>query len=109
MSAAPAPKPDGSPQDPAEAEGGALLDGLRRRMDDHASEARKTQAQVGQLAESIAALVEVQRKRVRWLNINSFAAYLIFTVLCGGAFYFLYQSRARELVRHADEEVRRAD
>ena len=38
----------------------------------------------------------------RWLNINSFVAYLIFTVLCGGAFYFLYESRTREIVGARD-------
>ncbi len=115
MSAAPRPEADNG-QDPAEAEGWALLDGLRRRLDDQGTQARKTAAQVQQLADSIGALVAAQRRRARWLNINSFAAYLIFTLLCGGAFYLLYETRAHELVgardraaTERDQAVRRAD
>jgi tetratricopeptide (TPR) repeat protein len=115
MSAAPRPEPDRGP-DPADADGWALLDGLRRRLEDQGAQARKTAAQVQQLAESIGELVAQQRRRARWLNLNSFVAYLVFTVLCGGAFYFLYQSRARELVgdrdraaAERDQAVRRAD
>src|SRR5215469_9767216 len=115
MSAAPRPDPDADPH-PAEAEGWALLDGLRRRLDDQGAQTRKTAAQVGQLAESIGALVAAQRRRTRWLNLNSFIAYLIFTLLCGGAFYLLYSSRAGELVAardraagERDQAVRRAD
>jgi len=115
MSAAPRPETDAD-QHPAEAEGWALLDGLRRRLDDQGAQTRKTAAQVQQLAESIGALVAAQRRRTRWLNLNSFIAYLIFTVLCGGAFYLLYSSRAGELVAardraatERDQAVRRAD
>jgi tetratricopeptide (TPR) repeat protein len=86
-------------------DGWALLEGLRRRLDDQGAQTRKTQAQVTQLAESIAALVEAGRKRSRWLNINSFVAYLIFTILLGGAFYFTYQSRAHELVAKRDKAL----
>jgi len=116
MSAAPRPQTDDIGSPPGDAEGWALLDALRRRLDDQASLTRKTQGQVQQLADSIAALVEVQRKRARWLNLNSFVAYLVFTLLCGGASYFLYESRARELVAsrdrviaERDSAVRRAD
>lgn len=110
MSAAPRPhSEDPSAPPPADAEGWALLDGLRRRLDEQANQHRKTQSQVSQLAESIAALVLVQRRRSRWLDINSFVAYLIFTVLCGGAFYLLYQSRARELAVEHDRVTRERD
>lgn len=88
--------------DAADAEGWALLEGLRRRLDDLSTQTRKTGAQVTQLADSIAAMVEAQRNRSRWLNINSFVAYVMFTMLCGGAFFFLYQSRTRELVAARD-------
>jgi tetratricopeptide (TPR) repeat protein len=97
------------PQAQADAEGWALLEGLRRRLDEQANQHRKTQTQVGQLAESIGALVETQRRRSRWLNINSFVAYLMFTLLCGGAFYLLYQSRARELVADRDRVAHERD
>ena len=126
MSAVSVPKPDDAP-DPAsgsasDADGWALLEALRRRLDDQAALGRKTAAQVTQLADSIAALVAQQRRRSLWLNVNSFVAYLVFTILCGAGSYLLYRSRAHELtaaraqaaverdaaVRHADEATVRA-
>src|ERR1051325_7141533 len=115
--APPLPKPDEPPVEPgSDADGWALLENLRRRLDDHAAQGRKTQAQVGQLAESIAALVAEQRRRSLWLNVNSFVAYLVFTLLCAAGCYLLYRSRARELgaardqaVSERDLAVRRAD
>jgi tetratricopeptide (TPR) repeat protein len=109
MSVAPLPKPEVSRPEPADADGWALLDALRRKLDDQASQTRKASAQVGQLAESIAALVEAQRKRSRWLNLNTFAAYLVFTILLGGGFYYVYQSRVRELVGARDQAVTERD
>ena len=115
MSAAQRPQTDESPAS-ADAEGWALLDGLRRRLDEQANQSRKTQTEVRQLADSIAAMVEQQRKRSRWLNVNSFVAYVMFTLLCGGAFYFVFESRAHELVAERerikterDTAVHRAD
>ena len=118
MSTAPRPQTDDAEPDvgPADAEGWALLDALRRKLDDQGTQTRKTSAQVQQLADSIAALVDAQRKRSRWLNLNSFVAYLMFTLLCAGAFYFVYQSRVHEVVSARDRAatdrdaaVRRAD
>jgi len=122
VSAVSAPKPDDLPEPASEADGWALLEGLRRRLDDQAAHSRKTQAQVGQLAESIAALVAQQRRRSLWLNVNSFVAYVVFTILCGAGCFLLFRSRAHELesardraiaqrdtaVRHADEATVRA-
>jgi tetratricopeptide (TPR) repeat protein len=116
VSAVFAPKPDEAPEPAGDADGWALLEGLRRRIDDQAALGRKTAAQVTQLAESIAGLVAQQRRRSLWLNVNSFAAYLMFTILCAAGCYLLYQSRARELaaardqvVGERDAAVRRAD
>jgi tetratricopeptide (TPR) repeat protein len=118
MSTAPRPQTDDVEPEtgPAEAEGWALLDALRRKLDDQAAQTRKTSAQVQQLADSIGALVGDQRKRSRWLNVNSFVAYIMFTLLCAGAFYFVYRSRANEVVSARDRAasdrdtaVRRAD
>ncbi len=115
MSVAPRPHPEETPE-PSNADGWALLEGLRRRLDEQANQNRKTQNEVHQLAESIAAMVEQQRKRSRWVNVNSFVAYVMFTLLCGGAFYFMYRSRAHDLVAERnrvrterDTAVRRAD
>jgi tetratricopeptide (TPR) repeat protein len=115
--AAPLAKPDEpAPEPGSDADGWALLEALRRRLDDQAAHGRKTQAQVTQLAESIAALVAEQRRRSLWLNVNSFVAYLVFTILCGAGCYLLYRSRAHELtavrdqaVAERDAAVRRAD
>lgn len=126
MSAVSAPRPEEAPEPASgaasDADGWALLEGLRRRLDDQAALGRKTAAQVTQLADSIAALVAQQRRRSLWLNVNSFVAYLMFTILCGAGCYLLYRSRAHELaaahdqaigerdaaVRHADEATVRA-
>jgi tetratricopeptide (TPR) repeat protein len=128
MAAAPRPQTSEEPVDvtapsatpaassAADADGWALLEGLRRRLDEQANQHRKTQTEVRQLADSIGALVAEQRKRSRWLNVNSFVAYVLFTLLLGGAFYMLYQNRARDLVSdreqtrsERDAAVRRAD
>ncbi len=118
MSTAPRPQTDDAEPDegPGDADGWALLDALRRKLDDQGTQTRKTSAQVQQLADSIGALVDQQRKRAKWLNVNSFVAYLMFTLLCCGAFYFVYQSRVHEVVSARDRAaadrdlaVRRAD
>lgn len=111
MSAAPRPQTD-EDTDSADSVSSPellLLDSLRRRLDEQANQNRKVQTQVTQLAESIAAMVSQQRKRSRWLNVNSFVAYVMFTLLCGGAFYFVYKSRARELVRERDAVIEQRD
>lgn len=89
---------------------------LRRRLDDLSSQQRKSHTAVQQLAESVAALVAGQRKRLRWLNLNSFVAYLIFTVLLGTAFYMVYLRRAgavggelSALTAQRDAAVKRSD
>ena len=99
---APEPAP---PASPAEADGWALLDALRRKLDDQGAQGRRTHDQVQQLAESLAALVAAQRRRSRWLNLNSFIAYVLFTVLCGTAMYALYARRAGELADERDKAV----
>ena len=100
-------------QDPPPRETGEVLreelDALRRRLDDHGAVLRKNQQAVAELAESVGRLVTTQRRRERWLNVNSFVAYLIFTVLLGGAFLTLYRSRARELVHARDAAVSERD
>src|SRR5262249_6144021 len=82
---------------------------VKRRLDDHAAHIRRVGVHVHELAQSISALVEHQRRKIRWLNLNSFGAYVVFTLLCGGAFYFLYQSRARELVADRDRAIAERD
>lgn len=81
------------------------MEALRRRLDDHATLLRKNQQALAELAESVGRLVTTHRGRERWMNVNSFVAYLIFTMVLGGAFLTLYRSRARELVQARDTAV----
>lgn len=85
------------PQDEDSVDLATELDGLRRRADDQATLLRKHQAAVTQLADTVAALVTLGKKRNRWINLNSFVAYVLFTVLLGGAMLVVYRSRVREL------------
>ncbi|HEY4178906.1 MAG TPA: tetratricopeptide repeat protein [Kofleriaceae bacterium] len=103
--AAPAPGPEA----PAEGEAFALLDALRRRLDEHGAQGRRTTAQVSQLAESVASLVGEQRSRSRWINMNSFVAYVIFTIIVGASFFALYRSRASELLAARDTALKERD
>ncbi len=80
----------------------AEVDALRRRIDEQGGVVRRTQVSLAQLAESIGKVVESQRRRERRLTLNSFVAYLLFTILLGGGFFVLYQSRASDLVRDRD-------
>jgi tetratricopeptide (TPR) repeat protein len=102
---APRPTPE---VPPTEVDLGEELDGLRRRADDQAGLLRKHQTAVTQLADSVAALVALGKKRNRWINLNSFVAYVLFTVLLGGAMLFVYRSRVGELeARHAQAVAER--
>jgi len=87
----------------------ADLDALRRRLDDQAMVLRKTQQGVTELAESMGRVVVGQRRRERWMSVNSFVAYFIFTLVLGGAFLMLYRARAGELVRNRDSAVGERD
>ncbi len=91
------PSPNGAPEPGPVDELVEELLTLRRRADEHASLLRSNQLAVGQLTESVAALVAEQRKRSRAINLSSYVAYLTFTLLLGAAFYFLYRSRVAEL------------
>lgn len=78
---------------------------LRRRLDDQAAVARKTQLAVGALAESLEKVVAAGRRDRRVLNLNSFVAYFLFTLLLGGGFFLLYNQRADSLVKARDHAV----
>jgi len=85
------------------------MEALRRRLDDHGTVLRKNQQALAEMAESVGRLVTSQRRRERWVNVNSFVAYVLFTVVLGGAFLTLYRSRARELVTARDVAVNERD
>ena len=78
---------------------------LRKRLDENATSARKTQVAVAALAESLEKVVAQGRRGHRILNLNSFVAYFLFTVLLGGGFFLLYNQRADSLVSARDTAV----
>src|SRR5438105_11979361 len=79
------------------------LDGLRRRIDDHGALLRRNQTALTQLAESVGKVVEQGRKRERRQILNSFVAYLLFTVLLGGGALFIYRTRSADLERDRND------
>ena len=76
----------------------AMLDALRRKLDDNATVGRKTQHAMVQLADSLANQVASNRQRTRWLNLNSFVAYVLFTMILGAGFLLLYRVRTSGLL-----------
>jgi TolA-binding protein len=68
--------------------------------------ATRTHNAVATLAASLKDVVTRQERYERGLNLNSFVAYLLFTVLLGGGFYLLYRSRAGQLAVERDEALR---
>lgn len=81
------------------------VDSLRLRLDDQAAVIRRTHAVVTGLAESLGKVVASQRRRERGINLNSFVAYTLFTLLLGSGFFALYSTRAGALVEARNEAV----
>jgi TolA-binding protein len=102
MAAADRDAPPGAEPDLAHL--GEDVDALRRRLDDHGALVRRTQQSISQLADSVGKIVEGQRRRDRRQTLNSFVAYILFTVLLGGGFLILYRSRASGL-EHARKDA----
>jgi TolA-binding protein len=85
------------------------LKDLKIKVADRTDAIDKTLDAASQLARSMEELVARQKHRERLLQANSFAAYLIFTVLLGGGFWLLYNSRAHDLVAARDEAMAAAE
>ena len=75
---------------------------LGRRVEAQSALVHKTQRAVSGLAESVAQVVARHKRRDRSFTLNSFVAYLLFTVLLGAAFFALYRTRAGNLVHERD-------
>jgi TolA-binding protein len=82
---------------------------LRLRLDEQGSIVRRTNVAVTTLADSLGQVLASQRRRERHLNLNSFVAYLLFTVLLGGGFFLLFRSRAGELMGDRNRAVAERD
>ncbi len=101
-------KPD---DPPAAATGGAGngvndLKDLRREIGEAHAIATRTYNAVSTLAGSLKEVIARQNRYDRGLNLNSFVAYVLFTVLLGGGFFLLYRSRADRLVAERDQAIR---
>lgn len=87
-----------------------MSDDLRREVTAGLAETHavvtRTHNAMATLAASLKDVVARQEKYERGLNLNSFVAYLLFTVLLGGGFFLLYRSRAGQLGAERDEAVR---
>jgi hypothetical protein len=80
----------------------AEIDRLRLRLDEQGAIVRRTHSAVTALAESVGQIVVSHRRRERGINLNSFVAYLLFTLLLGGGFLVLYKTRSGELLDARD-------
>jgi len=99
--------PEGERKGPAEAaEGATDLRDTRRDLAEVHAVATRTNNAVLTLAASLKEVVQRQDRYERGLNLNSFVAYVLFTVLLGGGFFLLYRSRADRLVRERDLALR---
>jgi TolA-binding protein len=88
----------------------AELRDLRRDIGEASALATRTHTGLTTLATTLKDVVARQDRYERGLNLNSFVAYTLFTVLLGGGFYLLYRSRAEHLVGDREAALRlRAD
>ena len=81
------------------------LDDLRDAVEERGQAVDDTFDALAALSRSLEDHVARQRHLERRLSLNSFAAYVLFTALLGGAFFLLYQSRAGELVAAREKAV----
>lgn len=76
---------------------------LRGAVEDRTEAIDQTLDASSQVARAMEQLVARQNTKNRFQQLNSFVAYVIFTVLLGGAFYVLYTSRSASIIAARDE------
>jgi len=81
---------------------------LREVVEDHTEAIDKTLDASSQIARAMEVLAQRTKSRNRAQQLNSFVAYVLFTVLLGGAFYVLYQSRSAAITSARDEALESA-
>ena len=79
---------------------------LRRDVAEAHAITTRTHNALTTLATTLKDIVDRQARYERGLNLNSFIAYLLFTVLLGGGFYVLYRSRAENLLGDREAALR---
>lgn len=82
---------------------------LRRDLAEVHAVATRTSNTVSTLAASLKEVVTRQDRYERGLNLNSLIAYILFTVLLGGGFYFLYRSRVGQILADWSAATRKYD
>ena len=81
---------------------------LREVVEDHTEAIDKTLDASSQIARAMETLARRNKSQSRAQQLNSFVAYVLFTVLLGGAFYVLYQSRSTAITAARDEALESA-
>ncbi len=76
---------------------------LKSAIEDRTEAIDKTLDASSQIARAMEDLVVRQNAKNRFQQLNSFVAYLLFTLLLGGAFYVLYTSRSASIIAARDE------
>jgi TolA-binding protein len=76
---------------------------LKSAIEDRTEAIDKTLDASSQIARSMEELVLRQNTKNRFQQLNSFVAYILFTLLLGGAFFVLYTSRSASIVAARDE------
>lgn len=92
-----------------EREADSELKEIRRELSETHGIATRTHNAVANLVGSLKQVIGAKERYERGLNLNSFVAYVLFTVLLGGGFYLLYRSHAGRLVSERDAAVARRD
>lgn len=82
---------------------------IKRELAETHGIATRTHNAVATLTGQLKEVVQAKDRYERGLNLNSFVAYLLFTVLLGGGFYLLYRSRAERLVADRDAAIQARD
>jgi hypothetical protein len=85
------------------------LEGVHQRLSSVEQGHGRTGQGATELASSVGELAHLVRRQDRLLSLNSFAAYLIFTVLLCAAFYFLYTDRAGDAEAERDTALAARD
>lgn len=85
-------------RDVLRAEVKSLRERVENRLAEQSAAAERSYEATCSLADSLAEVLKRQRRYERSLTLNSFVAYLIFTLLLGGGFFLLYRMRVGELV-----------
>src|SRR5687767_6445692 len=79
---------------------------LRRDVAEAHAITTRTHNALTTLATTLKDIVARQDRYERGLNLNSFVAYTLFTVLLGGGFYMLYRSRAENLLGDREQALK---